>query len=282
MLDKLDNHQLQQLFQTNPVGILMQDNQGRISWMNETLVKMLGEDRQDQLLNQQPDKLGEPLANLFAATESLHLPGDDTHNDLWLISWQQALPDNSGNVRYFADITTRHQEQEKLRAELNDIIMVDRETGMRNRKGLYYSLEPQLSRSRRYDRPLSIIIMRLDCLERFKQDYNRDDALPLLKAISYLLSDQLRWADIVGRLDETDFLLVLPEIHVEDANKVADNLRRQLAELTMTDLPEQDFEITARFGVAEWHKGDDMGLLLMRARNTLDGDGANPQPAATV
>ncbi|MGD8407527.1 MAG: diguanylate cyclase [Thiohalophilus sp.] len=279
MPKKLDITQLQQLLGNAPVGMLMLDKNGRVSWLNSTLTDALGKDRCAQLLDKQQDEIAAPLSGLFNTNERLHLPADAEHPDVWLTAHQQSLPDNQGTIYYFADITTLQQENDGLRQELKDIIMVDKETGMRNRKGLYYSLEPQLSRSRRYNRPLSIIIMRLECLDEFKQHIGRDDALPLLKAISYLLSDQLRWADIVGRLDETDFLLVLPEIKIDDANKVTDNLREQVAAIKIADMPGSDFSITARFGVAEWRKGDDMGLLLMRARSMLED--SNPQPAAT-
>ncbi len=100
----------------------------------------------------------------------------------------------------------------------------------------------------------------------------------MLISISHLLNDQLRWADIIGRLNETDFLLVLPETHADDANKVVENMKEKLGQLNIPDVEPSDFEITAQFGVAEWRKGDDMGLLLMRARNILDGNAA-PQPA---
>ncbi|MDY6979879.1 MAG: diguanylate cyclase [Pseudomonadota bacterium] len=280
MLDKLDPAQLQQIVRGSPTGILLLDNQGRVSWVNDALGEMLGKDRCAQLLNKHSDEVPGPLSALFDLNTTLHLPGDELHEDLWLMGHQQPLPDDAGQAQYFVDITPLHwlmQERDQLRDELNDVIMVDSETGMRNRKGLYYSLEPQLSRSRRYDRPLTIILLRLDCLDRFRQQYQREDARPVLVTLSQLLSDQLRWADIVGRLNETDFLLVLPEIHADDASTVVDNLRQQLDKLTIDEPDTDDFTITARFGIAEWRKGDDMSLLLMRARQMLDDD-ADPQP----
>ncbi len=282
MMDKLDKSQLRQIIDLSPVGILLQDNDGKVSWINDTLSELLGEDRTGQLLNQSVSEVPEPLQSLFNLTTTLHLPADDQHEDLWLMGQIQPLKGEKSVIQYLIDITPLHwlmQERDQLKAELDDVVMVDAETGMRNRKGLYYSLEPQLSRSRRYDRPLSIIIMRVDCIDRFMNHYNRDNASPLLVSISYLLNDQLRWADIVGRLNETDFLLVLPETHADDATKVVENMKDKLNNLSIADVDSDDFEVTAQFGVAEWRKGDDMGLLLMRARSILD-DNADPHSAA--
>lgn len=283
MLDKLDITQLQQIIDDCPVGILLQDNDGKIVWANNVLGDLLGNDRIEQLLNKSADEAPEPLKPLFNLNTTLHLPADEQHEDLWLIGQSKPLQDSNGVIQYFTDLTPLHwlmQERDLLKDELEDIVMVDAETGMRNRKGLYYSLEPQISRSRRYDRPLSLIVMRLDCIDRFKQQYGRDDASPLLVTISHLLNDQLRWADIIGRLDETDFLLVLPETHIENANTVAENIREKLPMLTIADVKPGDFTITAQFGVAEWRKGDDMGLLLMRARSLISGN-TDPQPVTT-
>lgn len=281
MLDKLDVTQLQDIIKSCPIGMMLLDGNGKVTWLNAALQDMLGE-RAGQLLGKGKTEVSDAeLQQLFELNSTLHLTVSEEQDDLWLLGSTQDLSDDT-MVQYFVDITPLHwlmDERDQLKAELEDIIMVDQETGMRNRKGLYYSLEPQLSRSRRYNRPLSVIIMRLDCVERYLQELDTDSAKPLLIAVSQLLNDQLRWADIIGRLNDTDFLLVLPETHADDARKVINNMQEKLQHLSIDNDSSKPFEITARFGVAEWRKGDDMGLLLMRARGMLNGD-ASPQPAA--
>ena len=268
------------MLDSSPTGLLLLDNQGRVSWINQTLQTLLGTTA-EQLLNKSIRDTPAELQGLFANDTITPLPANNGNGEAWLKITSQALPDHTGTIQYFEDITELHQlmdQRDSLQAELDDVVMVDPETGMRNRKGLYYSLEPQLSRSRRYDRPLSIIIMRLNCMDDFIQQTGLDNATPLLMAISYLLNDQLRWADIVGRLSETDFLLVLPETKIDAVQQVVDNLKTQLKQTQIPEHENSGFEISALFGIAEWRRGDDMGLLLMRARETFNGD-TDPQPA---
>lgn len=110
---------------------------------------------------------------------------------------QHKLEDNT--VHYITDVGPLHllmQEREYLKDELREALAVDEITGMPNKVALFQSLEPQISRSRRYNNLLSIIIMRVNHLD------NLDviDTANLLLPISQMLNDQVRWADIVGKL----------------------------------------------------------------------------------
>jgi diguanylate cyclase (GGDEF)-like protein len=277
MLDKLDTPQLQEIIRSSPIGMMLLDAQGRVSWLNDTLQDMLGS-RAAALLSRTAAELDPELQPLLGLQTTWRLPAAGTEEELWLMGHSHQLDDQTG-VQYLIDITPLHwlmEERDQLRSELEDVIMVDKETGIRNRKGLYYSLEPQLSRTRRYNRPLSVIIMRLDCMERFKTHFHQTHAAPLLVSVSHLLNEQLRWADIIGRLNDTDFLLVLPETQAEAANQVVSNLQSRLGQLPIEGLDSKDFAISARFGVAEWRKGDDMSLLLARARSSLKDDASLP------
>jgi diguanylate cyclase (GGDEF)-like protein len=116
--------------------------------------------------------------------------------------------------------------------------------------------------------------MRLTSHKAIQDKYGEDSSKVLL-AISHMLNDQMRWADIIGRLSDDDFLLVLPETHADAASGIAEKIRERIE---MLDVPELEFEhsdISVDFGVAEWQKGDDVGLLMMRARETLDKPSTN-------
>jgi PleD family two-component response regulator len=84
-----------------------------------------------------------------------------------------------------------------------------------------------------------------------------------------MLNDQMRWADIIGRLSDSDFLLVLPETHAEAASDIAEKIRERFEILDVPEVEVDANDIQVNFGVAEWQKGDDVGLLMMRAREML-------------
>ena len=88
-------------------------------------------------------------------------------------------------------------------------------------------------------------------------------------SISQLLRDRLRWADLVSRFDERLFVLVLPETTDEAAHKLVEDLSSQLSRFRSSDLVQQPIDVKVRFGVTEWHKGDDTRRFLKRAERAL-------------
>ena len=158
------------------------------------------------------------------------------------------------------------QEREQLRDELQEALAIDLVTGMPNKKALFQSLEPQVSRSRRYDNLLSVVIMHVNHLDQLDETQNKDLLIP----ISQMLNDQVRWADIVGRLNDSDFLLVLPETSADACKNLCENLSQRLDALAIPKGLPKGFKISANFGYAEWQKGDDVGLLMLKARKMLE------------
>ena len=88
-------------------------------------------------------------------------------------------------------------------------------------------------------------------------------------AVSQLLKDQLRWADLVGQTKTLEFVLVLPETTKEDAETIASKINEAVNELTVTGENGDEVELIPLFGVTEWTKGDDTRSLLKRAGNAL-------------
>jgi len=262
--------------QASPLGMLLVDETGHARWMNDLLAEMLGV-QATQILERRIDEVPEPLQSLFIENSTIHLSGGECHENLWLLTSTRPLGENAGFMQFFTDISAIQQliqERDQLIDELEEYILVDKESGMPNRRALYQSLESQVSRSRRYHNPLTVIIMRLNNLDDYVSATQNKNPASLFISLRYMLNDQLRWADIIGRLDENELLMVLPETHANDAVMLAQKVSKRIEAL---DLPEletrtelENFQLDTGFGVAEWRKGDDLGLLMARARAQLD------------
>jgi len=270
MLEKLETTTLSDIMQSCPIGLLLLDNNQTVRWINDTLSQLLGS-RATLLHDKNVDEVSEPYKALFEDEGTVHIPATDTEDELWLMCTSKHLQP-SGQAKFLVDISELRlviQDRDQLQAELKDIRAIDDETGLPNSKALFQSLEPQVSRSRRYDNPLSIIIMRLTSLETLQNKY-ADNYGDILLAISQMLNDQMRWADIIGRLSDTDFLMVLPETHSDAASGIAEKIRERIEILDVPEVTIDAKDISVDFGVAEWQKGDDVGLLMMRAHEILD------------
>lgn len=268
MLKQLSNSDLSQILKACPMGLAISDDKRNITWVNDFFQEYLGISA-DEISNHNIDELPEILQPLFNSSSAVHIPANTLRDDQWFMCNQQTLEENNGTVHFITDVGPLHllmQERESLKDELSESLAIDEVTGMPNKIALFQNLEPQISRSRRYNNLLSVIIMKMNNLDQLDDD----QAASLLIPISQMLNDQVRWADIVGKLSDSDFLLVLPETNAEACENIITNLHDHLSSIAMPEDMPDDFKITANFGYSEWAKGDDLSLLMQKARKRLE------------
>jgi diguanylate cyclase (GGDEF)-like protein len=122
-------------------------------------------------------------------------------------------------------------------------------TGCFNRTHALDVLDTELRRSRRSQTPVSLIMFDLD---RFKDINDRHGHLcgdAVLAAVGVKMKDVLRGSDLKCRYGGEEFLVLLPETPLEGAKRVADTLRRELAEMPVIWRGEA-IAVTASFGVS--------------------------------
>ena len=155
---------------------------------------------------------------------------------------------------------------DRLQQALHGQVSTDELTGLLNRRGLMSQLDAQVSRSRRYHNVLSVLVMRLHCLDGRAEPPSEET----VTTVARLLRDQTRWPDIIGRWDERDFVLVLPETSAESAQRLSEKLRHHIAELPPVNGAE-DRTWAVDFGISEWEKGDSAQTLVDKAAAMAPG-----------
>lgn len=268
MLKQLDNTQLSQILKACPMALALSDQNQTIFWVNSSFEDLLGISA-EEICNTRIPELPQILQPLFTSANAVHIPANAIRDDQWFMCSQHSLDDKNNTVHYITDVGPLHllmQERELLRDELREALAIDEITGMPNKIAILKSLEPQISRSRRYDNVLSIVIMRVNALDQLDEKQTAS----VLIAVSQLLNDQVRWADIVGKFNESDFLLVLPETNADACQNLIDNLTERLANISQPEGLPDNFSLSSRFGFAQWEKGDDLTLLMQKARKALE------------
>ncbi|MEJ2687589.1 MAG: diguanylate cyclase, partial [Gammaproteobacteria bacterium] len=208
-----------------------------------------------------------PLAALLHSDTSVQLDGHGSGSRYLKVSAVSLAGDDDGHraqVLVYRDVTaeTRLRTQvEHLNQALEAETTSDPATGLLNRRGLLLALEPQVARSRRYERPLSVIVAEL-AGERGPD--------PWLTGASRLLKDQLRWADLVAHTEHGRFVIALPETDSGHAETLGVKLGGLLGELCAQDGSSPQ----VRVGVSSWRRSDSATALLRRAVQRLDDDPA--------
>lgn len=175
---------------------------------------------------------------------------------------------NGTQTVFYIDVSeeeTLRSERTQLAQQLEEHNTVDAISGLLNDLAIQRGLEPLLSRSRRYQNPLAVVTMDIINFDEINTAAGQVGIDKIIVAVSQLLRDQMRWADLVGRLDSGQFVFVLPETDKAAAVALANKLATQLNLLTVTVDDQLSVQPQACFGVSEWEKGDDSRLLLERS-----------------
>lgn len=270
MLQQLDSAAIEQLLTSCPMALVTSNKNNEVTWVNKTFEEFLGISA-EEINNHKIDDLPVDLVKLFTESTVIHVPANSIRSDQWYMCSHKEIDNNGTIIHYIIDVGPLHllmQERELLRDELKEALAIDEITGMPNKTALFKSLEPQISRSRRYNNVLSIIILRMHNLDKLSEEQKNNLMIP----VSQMLNDQVRWADIVGRLSDSDFLLVLPETSADACKTLSENLEEKLETLPLPNDFPKDLKVDASFGYAEWQKGDDLILLMQKAREMVDRD----------
>ncbi|KLD71505.1 sensor domain-containing diguanylate cyclase [Xanthomonas pisi] len=158
----------------------------------------------------------------------------------------------------------------RLRETLRQQSIRDPLTGLYNRRYLEEALNHELARCTRREQPLSVLMLDVDHFKRFNDLHGHSGGDRVLAAIGELLLTQTRGEDICCRYGGEELTIILPEVDLATARRMAEKLRAGIEALqVMADgvsLP----KITASFGAASFpqHAGT-AAQLLRRADEAL-------------
>jgi diguanylate cyclase (GGDEF)-like protein len=135
-----------------------------------------------------------------------------------------------------------------LFSEVRDNSLRDGLTACINRTHGLEVIETELRRSRRSQMPVSLIMFDIDHFKDINDRHGHLCGDAVLAAVGARLRDLLRASDLKCRYGGEEFLVLLPETALEGAKRVADTLRRELAD-TSISWKDARIAITASFGV---------------------------------
>jgi len=271
MLDHIKPELVKKFLESLPAALAMVDKGGKIVWVNDSFIRITTLPR-NQLTNVAISSLPAEIQNMFKQGH-IFLDATNKRDACWLACMSIQLEDYT--LQYCNDVTELQsliEDRENLKTRVAELNPHDPVTGMLNRRSLFQNLEQQASRSRRYGNTVSVMIMRIANLLDYIRHYGNENADKLLLKVSQTLNDQMRWADVIGRLDKTEFLFILPETSEEVTQELREKLREHVMRIVLPAVMNEEFKMQLEFGMAQWRKGDDVGMLMQRARQMLDNE----------
>jgi diguanylate cyclase (GGDEF)-like protein/PAS domain S-box-containing protein len=121
----------------------------------------------------------------------------------------------------------------KLREALKDQSIRDPLTGLYNRRFMQESLDRELLRARRTNRPFTVMFVDIDHFKRFNDSFGHDAGDLVLQVFANTLVNHFRGGDIICRYGGEEFALVLPDSSLKDAERRANDLRVEVKKLSI-------------------------------------------------
>jgi diguanylate cyclase (GGDEF)-like protein len=158
----------------------------------------------------------------------------------------------------------RVRDQERYTA-LTRLALTDPITGLANRRGGEAALAREVSRARRGNMPLSLVMFDIDHFKAVNDRSGHPVGDRVLAAISQLLSASQRGSDLAIRWGGEEFLVLLPDVGYAGARTFAERVRENVQSLTIGEAG----TITVSAGVAELRHDEDGPSVLARADASL-------------
>ncbi len=158
-------------------------------------------------------------------------------------------------------------ERAKLIAFLEELSVTDALTGIANRRQLEWRLTEEIERARRYQYPLTTLMVDIDHFKQVNDTYGHQVGDAVLQKVVQRMRQSLRRTDFLARYGGEEFLVLAPQTPMERALTLAERLCHAIASKPIAVNENLLIPITVSVGVAVFpqHAQNERELI-----NTVD------------
>jgi diguanylate cyclase (GGDEF)-like protein len=164
------------------------------------------------------------------------------------------------------NLLDQRQEINLLRQQVG----CDSMTNLNNHQRFRELLQQEISRSHRYNHPLSVIFADIDHFKSVNDTYGHLAGDRVIKIVAGCLLKELRESDHLARYGGEEFAAILPETDKDDAWMAAERLRKAIDSLRIAH-GDSLIHVTMSFGIALLKPGEEISLdeLISKADSVL-------------
>jgi len=142
------------------------------------------------------------------------------------------------------------KELQEKNQKLFQLAITDKMTGIYNRAYVMDHFNRDFIKSKRHGSDLACIMMDIDDFKSCNDSYGHLIGDHVLKSTAELIKKNLREEDVFGRYGGEEFLIVLPNTLINDAEKIAETIRKAI-EKNEFESGSITFSITMSFGITD-------------------------------
>lgn len=153
----------------------------------------------------------------------------------------------SAEINAFATrLDSAYKELESSNSRLKEFSFKDDVTGLYNRRFFSVRLEEEVNRCRRFNHPVSVVLLDLDGYKAINDELGHAAGDDTLREVAQILLKHSRGINVICRYGGDEFAVILVETSKAGACLYADRIRQVLATYSFP----HGHPITATFGVA--------------------------------
>lgn len=194
--------------------------------------------------------------------------GSQAEDGRWYEGRFTPLPQEPGEPRQVAWLSQDITDRKRLESEVDAAALIDPVTELSNQRHFMRVLDHEILRQERYREPVCLLLLEVDHYETIRDSFGTDIADTCLREAARLMRQQLRHSDILGRLEDAEFGILLLNTPLNWAKEVAERIRARIAATPLT-LPQKTLRLTVSGGVAAVREGETASSLLWRTEEAL-------------
>ncbi len=137
-----------------------------------------------------------------------------------------------------------------IRENLAYLSSMDALTKIYNRHSFDLEIDKALQRANRQNQHLSLLFLDIDHFKRVNDTYGHPAGDAILQSFASILKNNIRNTDFLARFGGEEFAILLPDCDFPQAEQIADNLRRKIAEHLFDTLSAASIHVTTSIGVS--------------------------------
>lgn len=161
------------------------------------------------------------------------------------------------------------REREVMLGKLQNLAITDGLTKLFNSRHFYKQLDIEVGRSNRYDHPLALLMMDIDHFKRYNDTYGHVEGDKVLTRIADVIKSCLRTMDSAYRYGGEEFTALLPETRADEAQTVAQRLRKAVKQEVFHPRAGEEVGMTISLGVTEYEPKESKSDFVQRADKAL-------------
>lgn len=161
------------------------------------------------------------------------------------------------------------QERVAMLDELQKLAITDGLTHLYNSRHFYSQLEQEVDRSKRYNHPLSLMLMDIDYFKKYNDTHGHLEGDKVLVKLGQCIKSCLRRMDSAYRYGGEEFTVILPSTRGAEALAVAKRISRTIAKKQFNPQAEEMPNITISTGLTAYRPQEALTDFVQRADNAM-------------